>query len=74
MRVQAVGGTVTWAVTDTSEGLKATGGGTLRSGQVSYVQVTGTCTPPGGSGTVSFSTGDSGSVTLSCLGNGNNGR
>lgn len=66
MQVQAVGGTVTWAVTGASGDLKATGGATLRSGQVGYAYVTGNCTPPGGSGTVFFSTGDSGSVTLSC--------
>lgn len=57
---------MTWVVTGASNDLKATGGGTLRSGQVGYAQVTGNCTPPGGSGTVFFSTGDSGSVTLLC--------
>ncbi|WP_433227191.1 RNA polymerase sigma factor [Actinomadura formosensis] len=78
MWVRAVDGTVTWAVTGASAGLQASGGGTLRSGQASYVQVTGDCAPPGGSGTVFFSTGDRGSVTLSCPsdgggpGNGNN--
>jgi RNA polymerase sigma factor (sigma-70 family) len=64
--VRAVGGTVTWSVTGASNGLSASGGGTLRSGQTSSVRVSGNCNPPGGSGTVSFSTGNTGSVTLSC--------
>ncbi|URM95498.1 sigma-70 family RNA polymerase sigma factor [Actinomadura madurae] len=64
--VRAVGGTVTWSVTGTSGGLSAGGGGTLRNGQSTSVRVSGTCTPPGGSGTVSFSPGGTGSVTLSC--------
>ncbi|MCR3739918.1 RNA polymerase sigma factor, sigma-70 family [Actinomadura glauciflava] len=64
--VRAVGGTATWSVTGASGGLSASGGGTLRSGQAGYARVTGTCTPPGGSGTVSFSTGDVRTVTLSC--------
>lgn len=64
--VRAVGGTVTWSVTGASDGLQATGGGTLRSGQTAFVRVSGTCTPPGGTGTVSFSTGNTGGVTLSC--------
>lgn len=66
IRVRAVGGTVTWSVTSASGGLSASGGGTLRSGQTGSAHVTGTCTPPGGSGTVGFSTGASASVTLSC--------
>ncbi|GAA4381398.1 hypothetical protein GCM10023088_45940 [Actinomadura verrucosospora] len=64
--VRAVGGTVTWSVTGASGGLSASGGGTLRSGQSGYARVNGTCTPPGGSGTVSFSNGDVRTVTLSC--------
>ncbi|MEV0660826.1 RNA polymerase sigma factor [Actinomadura luteofluorescens] len=64
--VRAVGGTATWSVTGASGGLSASGGGTLRSGQAGYARVSGTCTPPGGSGTVSFSNGDVRTVTLSC--------
>lgn len=64
--VRAVGGTVTWSVTGASGGLSASGGGTLRSGQVGFARVSGTCTPPGGSGTVSFSTGDARTVALTC--------
>ncbi|SNR25580.1 RNA polymerase sigma factor [Actinomadura mexicana] len=64
--VRAVGGTATWSVTGASGGLSASGGGTLRSGQSGYARVSGTCTPPGGSGTVSFSNGDVRTVTLSC--------
>ncbi|NDU76969.1 sigma-70 family RNA polymerase sigma factor [Actinomadura sp. DSM 109109] len=64
--VQAVGGTVTWSVTGATGGLSASGGGTLRSGQFGYARVSGTCTPPGGSGTVGFSSGGSATVTLSC--------
>ncbi|HEY8480276.1 MAG TPA: sigma-70 family RNA polymerase sigma factor [Spirillospora sp.] len=64
--IQAVGGTVTWSVTGTSGGLSAGGGGTLASGQRAVVTVSGNCVPPGGAGTVSFSTGQSGTVTLEC--------
>ncbi|TDC78356.1 sigma-70 family RNA polymerase sigma factor [Actinomadura sp. 7K507] len=64
--VSARGGTVRWAVTGASNGLSAAGGGTLASGQSAVVSVSGTCSPPGGSGTVSFSTGDQATVTLSC--------
>ncbi|TDB93629.1 sigma-70 family RNA polymerase sigma factor [Actinomadura sp. 7K534] len=64
--VRAVGGTVTWAVTGASAGLSASGGGTLANGRTAVVMVSGNCVPPGGSGTVSFSTGQSGSVTLAC--------
>ncbi|TDC46226.1 sigma-70 family RNA polymerase sigma factor [Actinomadura sp. KC345] len=64
--VSARGGTVRWSVTGTSGGLSAGGGGTLASGQSATVRVSGTCQPPGGSGTVSFSTGDRATVTLSC--------
>ncbi|MES9537558.1 sigma-70 family RNA polymerase sigma factor [Actinomadura sp. NPDC000600] len=71
--VRAVGGTATWSVTGASGGLSASGGGTLRSGQVGYARVSGVCDPPGGSGTVSFSNGDARTVTLSCPPDGGNG-
>ncbi|TDE19379.1 sigma factor [Actinomadura sp. 6K520] len=64
--VRAVGGTVTWAVTGASAGLSASGGGTLADGRTAVVSVSGNCVPPGGSGTVSFSTGQRGTVTLAC--------
>ncbi|TDC62853.1 sigma-70 family RNA polymerase sigma factor [Actinomadura sp. GC306] len=64
--VRAVGGTVTWRVVDASDGLSASGGGTLASGQRGVVSVSGTCVPPGGIGTVRLSTGQSGTVTLLC--------
>ncbi|MEU8799457.1 sigma-70 family RNA polymerase sigma factor [Spirillospora sp. NPDC048819] len=63
--VRAVGGTVTWSVTGAS-GVSASGGGTLASGGVGFAHVSGTCNPPGGSGTVRFSTGATGAVALVC--------
>ncbi|MFD0687970.1 RNA polymerase sigma factor [Actinomadura fibrosa] len=64
--VRAVGGPVTWSVRGTSGGVSAGGGGRLASGQSASVQVSGTCNPPGGSGTVSFSPGGVATITLSC--------
>ncbi|WP_301174453.1 RNA polymerase sigma factor [Actinomadura geliboluensis] len=64
--VRAVGGTVTWSVVRASGGISASGGGTLRAGQSGSIHVSGNCTPPGGRGTVLLSTGDTGSVTLTC--------
>lgn len=66
IEVRAVGGPVTWSVTGRSSGLTATGGGRLAPGGKGSAHVTGTCTPPGGSGTVDFSPNGVGSVTLSC--------
>ncbi|WP_141582373.1 RNA polymerase sigma factor [Actinomadura sp. WMMA1423] len=64
--VRAVGGTATWSVAGASGGLSASGGGTLRNGEVGYARVSGVCNPPGGSGTVAFSNGEARTVTLSC--------
>ncbi len=64
--VRAVGGTVTWSVVRATGGISANGGGTLRAGQSGSIHVSGNCTPPGGRGTVLLSTGDTGSVTLTC--------
>jgi RNA polymerase sigma factor (sigma-70 family) len=69
MTVRAVGGSVTWSVGAVSDGLSASGGGTLAAGasaQVS-VSVTDPCTDGnGGSGSVSFSPSGSGSVSWGC--------
>ncbi|WP_165975883.1 RNA polymerase sigma factor [Actinomadura rubrisoli] len=66
IQVTAVGGPVTWQVTGFSGGITATGGGSLASGRTGIAHVTGECTPPGGSGTVTFSPRAVATVTLDC--------
>src|SRR5690606_29429318 len=61
-----VGGTVTWAVARATGGLSAFGSGTLAAGRTAVVPVSGNCVPPGGGGSVVFTTGQSAPVTLSC--------
>lgn len=64
--LRAVGGTVTWAVARATGGLSAGGSGTLAAGRTAVVPVSGNCVPPGGGGSVVFTTGQSAPVTLSC--------
>ena len=68
VRVAAQGGPVSWRVSGTSGSISASGGGNLGAGQHTYVTATrndGICLG-GGSGSVSFSSGASASVTWSC--------
>jgi RNA polymerase sigma factor (sigma-70 family) len=65
LTVSAVGGPVTWSVRSVSEGLTASGGGTLKSGASARVSVSVTGDCPG-SGTVGFSPNGSGSVSWTC--------
>jgi hypothetical protein len=68
VKVSAQGGPVSWRVSGTSGSISASGGGNLGAGQHTYVTATrndGICLG-GGSGSVSFSSGASASVTWSC--------
>jgi DNA-directed RNA polymerase specialized sigma24 family protein len=66
--VVAQGGSVTWSVTGTSKGIRASGGGSLSAGQSAGVTVTrdSDWCFGSGSGSVSFSTGATAGVDWHC--------
>jgi RNA polymerase sigma factor (sigma-70 family) len=66
--VTAQGGPVNWSVSGTNGNISASGSGSLSSGQSAYVNVTrhDSICLSGGSGSVSFSSGATASVSWSC--------
>jgi RNA polymerase sigma factor (sigma-70 family) len=68
LTVTAVGGGVDWSVSGVSEGLSASGGGHLESGDSATVDVdvVGGCSGGRGSGSVSFSPNGGGTVSWEC--------